>query len=67
MSDEYSSVIDVLKNMSDEHKRQLVQKVQELVGSTSIEALTRFIGAQVSREMFATLVRDFAQNVKSGG
>jgi hypothetical protein len=53
--------------MDDEQKRQLVAKVQELVGSTGIEALTQFVASQVNRELFATLIRDFVSQQKSGG
>ena len=53
--------------MSDEEKQELVKRVQELVGSTSIEALTQFIGTQVQREMFASVIREFAKNLSKGG
>ena len=65
--DDYASMIKVLKEMSDENKERLVARVQELVGSTSLEALTSFIGSQVNRELFASAVREFASRVKSGG
>ena len=65
-SDEYSSMVKVLKNLTDSEKQELVKKVQELVGSTGIEALTAFIGSQVSRELLINLVREFANN-KGGG
>ena len=67
MSDDYESLITVLRDMDDERKKQLVEKVQGLVGSTGIEALTRFIANQVNREQFATLIRDFATQAKAGG
>lgn len=47
-SSDYDSLIAVIRNLTDEEKKKIVQKVQELVGSTSIEALTHFIGAQVN-------------------
>lgn len=47
-SSDYDSLIAVIRNLTDEEKEKIVQKVQELVGSTSIEALTHFIGAQVN-------------------
>ena len=65
-SDEYSSMVKVLKNLTDSEKQELVKKVQELVGSTGLEALTAFIGSQVSRELLINLVREFANN-KGGG
>ncbi|KAK3603116.1 hypothetical protein CHS0354_027903 [Potamilus streckersoni] len=65
-SDDYKSMVAVLKNMSDADKKKLVQKVQELVGSSTIEALTSFIGSQVQRELLLGLIRDFANDVKGG-
>jgi hypothetical protein len=65
--DNYDSLIKVLREMSDDDKRRLVQRVQELVGSTGIEALTNFIASQVNRDLFATVIRDFAMQVKAGG
>ena len=47
-SGDYDSLIAVIRNLTDEEKEKIVQKVQQLVGSTSIEALTRFVGAQVN-------------------
>lgn len=49
-SDEYTAMIKVLKNLNDQDKAKVVKAVQELVGSSSIEALTRFIGTR-SREI----------------
>lgn len=51
-SDEYSSMLKVLGNLTDEDKQNLVNKVQELVGSTGIEALTHFIGGLVGDGCF---------------
>ena len=65
-SDEYSSMVTVLKNLSDAEKQELVKKVQELVGSSALEALTAFIGSQVQRELLLNVVRQFA-NDKTGG
>lgn len=47
LSSDYDSLITVLQELTDDEKADLVKKVQELVGSTTIEALTRFIGCQV--------------------
>ena len=63
----YDSMVTVLREMSDEDKQQLVEKVQQLVGSSGIEALTTFIGQQVNRELFLNLAKEFAQKVVSGG
>ena len=65
--DNYESMMKVLRGMSDEDKKQLVARVQELVGSSSLEALTSFLASQVNRELFAAAVREFASRVKSGG
>ena len=65
--DDYDSMLKVLRGMSDEDKKRLVERVQELVGSSSLEALTSFIASQVNRELFASAVREFASHVKSGG
>lgn len=65
--DDYDSMVKVLREMSDEDKKLLVTRIQELVGSSSLEALTSFIASQVNRELFAAAVREFASRVKSGG
>ena len=59
-------MIKVIKNLSDADKKRLVEKVQELVGSTSLEALTAFIGSQVQRELLLNTIRSVLQN-KGGG
>ena len=65
--DNYESMMKVLRGLNDEEKKQLVARVQELVGSSSLEALTSFIASQVNRELFATAVREFASGARSGG
>ena len=64
-SDNYTAMIVVIKNMSDGDKEELVKKIQELVGSSSIEALTRFIGSQVQRDLLLRVIRDVV-NTKGG-
>lgn len=66
VSDSYDSMLNVIRNLSDTEKRRLVEKVQELVGSSTLEALTAFIGSQVQREMLLNCIRTVLQN-KSGG
>ncbi|XP_052099680.1 protein C19orf12 homolog [Mytilus californianus] len=56
-SDEYDSLLKVLYSLSDSEKAKLVQKVQEQVGDTGIEALTRFVGTQAHREVLLNLIR----------
>jgi len=65
--DDYDSMIKVLSEMGNEDKERLVARIQELVGSSSLEALTSFLASQVNRELFASVVREFASQVKSGG
>ena len=64
---DYDSMIEVIRGLSDEDKKKLVEKVQTLVGSSGIEALTSFIATQVNREMFINVVREFASKATSGG
>ncbi|CAL1535576.1 unnamed protein product [Lymnaea stagnalis] len=66
MSDDYQSLIDVMQDLTDEDKAELVKKVQELVGATSIEALTRFIGAQAQRSALLNLLRSAASELSKG-
>ncbi|XP_061192421.1 uncharacterized protein LOC133200674 [Saccostrea echinata] len=66
-SDEYTAMIKVLKNLNDEEKQKVVKAVQELVGTSSIEALTRFISQQVQRDMLLKLLRDFVGDIQKGG
>jgi len=65
--DDYDSMVNILKTLSDHEKQELVEKVQALVGSGSIEALTGFIGQQVNRELFATVIREFSKGAGSKG
>lgn len=65
-SDEYDSMLTVIRNLSDAEKKQLVEKVQELVGSSALEALTAFIGSQVQRELLMNCIQSVLQN-KGGG
>lgn len=64
--DPYDSMVEVIRNLTDEEKENLVNKVKELVGSSSIEALVSFVGQQVNREVFVNLVRQFTENSKGG-
>ncbi|KAL5004859.1 hypothetical protein ScPMuIL_018315 [Solemya velum] len=66
-SDDYTAMIKVLKEMSPEDKQKIVQKVQTLVGSTGIEALTKFIGTQVHREMLVSCLGDAFKEMGIGG
>ena len=65
-SDEYTAMIKVLKNLNDEEKKKVVKAVQELVGSSSIEALTRFIGNQVQRDLFLKVLGDVVGEIQKG-
>lgn len=65
-SDPYKATIQVLKQMSDADKKRLVEEVQKLVGVSGIEALTKFIGGQVQREMLLNLIQNFVNDVKGG-
>ena len=67
MSDDYQSLIDVMQDLSEEDKKELAHKVQELVGSTSIEALTRYIGSQAQRSALLNLLRSAVNEVSKGG
>ncbi|KAH9520369.1 hypothetical protein Btru_060603 [Bulinus truncatus] len=67
MSDDYQSLIEVLQDFTDDEKAELVKRVQELVGSTSIEALTRFIGIQAQRSSLLNLLRAAASEISKGG
>ncbi|KAK2164984.1 hypothetical protein NP493_1389g00006 [Ridgeia piscesae] len=65
--DSYNSMVKVLREMSDSDKKRLVKGVQELVGSSSLEALTAFLGQQVNRELFMHFVKEFSSQVNAGG
>jgi len=65
-SDPYDSMICVLRSLTEEEKQNLVNKVQELVGSSALEALTTFIGNQVQRELLLNVLQTFLNN-KGGG
>ncbi|CAH1784593.1 unnamed protein product [Owenia fusiformis] len=64
----YDSMVTIIRNLSDYEKKELVRKVQELVGSSGLEALTTFVGQQVNREILLNVVRQFANEAsKKGG
>ncbi|XP_063431151.1 uncharacterized protein LOC134713799 [Mytilus trossulus] len=65
-SDDYDSLLKVLNSLSDSEKEKLVQKVQEQVGSTRIEALTRFIENQAQRKVLLHLIRKFSKDLQRG-
>ena len=65
--DSYDSMVKVLRDMSDKDKQLLVKGVQQLVGSSTLEALTAFLGQQVNREIFMHFVKEFSSQVNSGG
>ncbi|XP_067657090.1 protein C19orf12 homolog [Haliotis asinina] len=66
LSDEYQSMIKVLKELTDEDKKRLVNQVQEVVGSSGIEALTRFIRQQAQREILLNVLNKFTTDLKGG-
>jgi len=66
-ANDYDSMIKVLRELSDADKKRLVARIQERVGSPSKKALTTFMESQANREVFELAVREFADEVKSGG
>ncbi|KAK6185847.1 hypothetical protein SNE40_007993 [Patella caerulea] len=64
--DPYQSMVETLRKLNDEDKAKLVKKIQELVGSTGIEALTRFIASQAQREILVNFLRKAAEDFKGG-
>ena len=63
-SDEYTPMIKVLKNLNDEDKEKVVKAVQELVRSSSINALTSFIQNPVGMKQFIKVLRDVVGDIK---
>ncbi|GFR80794.1 hypothetical protein ElyMa_004053700 [Elysia marginata] len=66
-SDDYQSLIGVMEDLSEEDKKEIAAKVQELVGGTSIEALTRYIGSQAQRSALINLLRSAVGEMSKGG
>jgi len=60
-------MVAVIGDLTPEEQQNLVNKVQELVGSTGIEALTRFIGSQAQRSCLIDLLRSAASELTKGG
>jgi hypothetical protein len=54
-SSDYDSLVAVIRNLTDDQKQEIAKKVQELVGSASLEALTNFIGVQVRKPAGANI------------
>ena len=64
---DYESLVAVLSDLTDVEKQNLVNKVQELVGSSSVEALTRFIAAQAQRSALIDLLRSAVSELNNKG
>lgn len=58
-SDDYSSMMGVLRGLTDEEKENLVNEVQGVVGSTAVEDLSSFIGSPGQREVLVNCIREF--------
>lgn len=56
MVDEYDSLIKVLRNLSEEEKYRLEQKIQELIGSRLIEDLIKFVQSEVNRQLLLNVI-----------
>lgn len=63
-SEDYSSIKDVLKLLSDEEKQNLVNSVQDLVGSVKAEDLTAFVDSQSQRQLLLNCIQDFLKSKK---
>ncbi|KAK3089427.1 hypothetical protein FSP39_003524 [Pinctada imbricata] len=66
MSDNYQAMLKVLKNLNDSEKEELVKKVQELVGSSGMEALVHFVAGQAQRELLLNMIQGFVNDRKGG-
>ncbi|RUS79583.1 hypothetical protein EGW08_012654 [Elysia chlorotica] len=66
-SDDYQSLIGVMEDLTEEDKQEISRKVQELVGGSSIEALTRYIGSQAQRSALLNLLRSAVSEMAKGG
>ncbi|XP_041368776.1 protein C19orf12 homolog [Gigantopelta aegis] len=66
VGDEYQSLVKTLKNLTDDEKRRIVDKVQDVVGSTGIEALTRFVGFQAQREILINILQKATKEMRGG-
>ncbi|XP_053389456.1 uncharacterized protein LOC128552441 [Mercenaria mercenaria] len=63
-SEDYNSMITVMKNLSDSDKQRLVEKIQEVVGSLSPDKLTTdFLLSQKGESLMKT-VENFLRNTK---
>ena len=61
--DSYESMLTVLRDMSDEDKETLVNKVKELVGSGNVKVLTDFLAEHDNVKVFLSRVRIFTEEV----
>ena len=57
----YDNLIKVVRSLEPKDQEELVRRVKEMVGSSTIEALTAFIATQVNREVFVHLIREFTK------
>ena len=60
LSEDYRSMIGVLRNLTDEEKQELTKKVMKLVGSASIDALKSFVIGQGQGQALMELLRSSA-------
>ncbi|XP_021345941.1 uncharacterized protein LOC110445589 [Mizuhopecten yessoensis] len=56
-SDDYQRMIQIMINLSDSKKKELVNKVQELVGSVLKDALVQFVTSEENRTALIQLIR----------
>ena len=57
----YENLIKVIRSLEPQDQEELVRRVKEMVGSSTIEAFTAFIATQVNREIFVNLIREFTK------
>ncbi|XP_006813155.1 uncharacterized protein LOC102803710 [Saccoglossus kowalevskii] len=56
-AEDYEATITVLKNLNDEDKQELVKRVQMMVGSTGLDALTDWLKISTNHRIFIEAVR----------
>lgn len=66
-TDSYDAMINVVKDLPDREKEELVEKIQMLVGENGVDDLVNFIGIQEKRDKLLHLIRNYLNEMKRSG
>lgn len=66
-TESYEAMITVVKDLPDREKKELVEKIQMLVGEKGVDDLVNFIGVQEKRDKLLHLIQNYLNEMKKDG